>query len=67
MSKEKEALAALEVLKKEAREWRDKELLDTDYMASIKYHSQYSNIMLYRANLRMFPSTDDFPLKKPVK
>jgi len=66
MSKEKELLAAFEVLKKEAREWRDKELLDTDYIASIVDHSLYSNIMWYRANLRNWPSTDDFPLTKPI-
>ena len=49
-----------------AREWRDRELKDTDYIVSVTDHPQHSDYMTYRVALRDWPSTSDFPTTKPT-
>ena len=48
-----------------AREWRNKELDQTDWIEAIPKHSLYSSIMAYRDELRDWPSTKDFPTVLP--
>ena len=48
-----------------ARSWRDKELINTDWVISITDHPQHDAYKTYRAKLRDWPSTADFPDTKP--
>ena len=49
-----------------ARAWRDWELQSTDFWVPTTDHPQYSDRMTYRAALRNWPSTSDFPGTKPT-
>lgn len=48
-----------------AREWRNTELNQSDYIMSISDHSQLAVYTAYRKKLRDWPSTEDFPDTKP--
>ena len=48
-----------------AREWRNNELLATDWVVPIIDHPEHDAYMLYRVALREWPSTVDFPNTKP--
>lgn len=48
------------------RAWRNGELRSTDWIVSITDHPQRSSYLTYRANLRDWPSTSDFPNTKPT-
>ena len=50
----------------EARMWRNMELASTDQAAQTPDWSNRDNILTYRTALRNWPSTSDFPAKKPV-
>lgn len=56
-----------EELEVEARQWRDKELEQTDYIVAITDHSNHTALMSYRQELRDWTDTDDFPTTKPTK
>ena len=49
----------------EARKWRDSELWSTDTASRTPDWPNRDNIILYRAALRAWPSTSDFPDTKP--
>jgi len=49
----------------EARQWRDIELMHTDYIVSLSDHPQRDAHIAYRESLRQWPSTDSFPATKP--
>ena len=49
-----------------ARNWRDGELLATDWISQTPDHPQRSAYITYRTALRNWPSTGDFPATKPV-
>jgi len=49
-----------------ARVWRDEELVKTDALAVLPDHPNAANLLTYRAALRNWPSTSDFPATKPV-
>ena len=49
-----------------AREWRDGELVATDFIVPLSDHPQRAAYMTYRTALRDWPSTSDFPATKPV-
>ena len=49
-----------------AREWRNQELKDTDWVVSITDHSERVDYLTYREALRDWPSTDDFPNTRPT-
>jgi hypothetical protein len=49
-----------------AREWRNQELANTDYIVPLSDHPQRNAYMSYRTALRDWPSTDDFPDTKPT-
>jgi UDP-N-acetyl-D-mannosaminuronate dehydrogenase len=55
-----------EKVKQEAREWRDQELKDTDWVVPIVDHSQHSQYLLYRQALRDWTATEDFPDTRPT-
>jgi len=49
-----------------ARQWRDSELSSTDEAAKIPDWPNRANILVYRQDLRDWPSTQDFPDTKPT-
>ena len=49
-----------------AREWRDSELKSTDWIYPLGDHPKHAAYVAYRKALRDWPSTADFPAKKPV-
>ena len=49
-----------------ARMWRDEELAGTDKASQTPDWPNRDNILTYRAALRDWPSTSDFPDTKPV-
>jgi hypothetical protein len=50
----------------DARAWRDSELRATDQASQTPDWPNRDNILTYRTALRDWPSTADFPSKKPV-
>jgi len=54
-------IAALEALKLEERTWRNKELLDTDWIMPLTDHPERVSHLLYRTSLRDYPSLATFP------
>jgi len=48
-----------------ARNWRDGELQDSDWIIPVSDHPQHAVYVTYRAALRVWPSTSDFPDTKP--
>jgi len=50
----------------EGRTWRDSELSATDYIVPLTDHPQRADYITYRAALRTWPSTEDFPATKPT-
>ena len=52
--------------KAEARNWRNRELINTDLIASVADHPEHFAYLSYRTALRNWPSTVDFPNKKPT-
>ncbi len=49
-----------------ARDWRNWELSETDYIVPLTDHPQRDAYMTYRTKLRDWPSTSDFPSKRPT-
>lgn len=49
-----------------ARGWRDSEIQSTDWVVPLADHPQHAAYVTYRAALRAWPSTSDFPATKPV-
>ena len=49
-----------------ARVWRDEELNTTDYIVPLSDHPSRTATMTYRAALRDWPTTSDFPATKPT-
>ena len=49
-----------------AREWRDQELNQTDYVLPLTDHPDHAATLAYRVALRNWPSTSDFPDTKPT-
>ena len=49
-----------------AREWRDAELAKTATLHLLDDHPNAANLTTYRAALRAWPSTSDFPATRPV-
>jgi len=56
----------LEIKILNARAWRDTELSDTDYIVPLTDHPDHAATLAYRALLRDWPSTSDFPDTKPT-
>ena len=50
----------------EGRDWRDLELLLTDFIVPLSDHPQRAAYMTYRTKLRDWPSTESFPDTKPT-
>ena len=48
------------------RKWRDKELVNTDYILPLTDHPDHAATLAYRQTLRDWPSTSDFPDTKPT-
>ena len=56
-----------EELEAEAKEWRDYELSSTDNVAQTPDYPNRDALLIYRQELRNWPSTDAFPNTKPTK
>ena len=52
-------------IEERAREWRNFELRNNDFIVPLTDHPQHAAYMTYRAALRDWPSTADFPDTKP--
>jgi hypothetical protein len=50
----------------DSRRFRDQELLCSDWIVSVTDHPQHAAYITYRAALRDWPSTSDFPDTKPT-
>ena len=50
-----------------ARQWRDGELKETDFIVPTTDYPNHAQWLTYRQELRDWPSTDAFPDTKPVK
>lgn len=61
------SLKLQEELELEAKQWRDSELSSTDNVAQTPDYPNRDAILVYRQELRDWPSTDAFPETKPVK
>ena len=46
--------------------WRNEELIETDMAAQTPDWPNRDNIIIYRAALRAWPASSDFPATKPV-
>ena len=49
-----------------AREWRNEELSKTDHIVPLTDHPDHADTLAYRAALRDWPTTSDFPDTKPT-
>lgn len=56
-----------EELESEAREWRDTELMETDFIMPLSDYPNRDAWITYRQELRDWTDTDDFPTTKPTK
>jgi len=61
-----EELSADQLLAKDSRAWRDAELKENDIAAQTPDWPNRDNIIIYRAALRAWPSTSDFPATRPT-
>ena len=52
--------------KRKGRAWRDAELKSTDWIYPLGDHPQHAAYVAYRKKLRDWPSTADFPSKRPT-
>jgi len=50
----------------ESKKWRNEELKKSDWIVPITDHPERASYLTYRANLRDWPSTEDFPNTKPT-
>ena len=50
----------------DSRRFRDQELMCSDWIVSVTDHPQHAAYITYRAALRDWPSTSDFPDTKPT-
>lgn len=50
----------------EARQWRDRELEETDFIVPLSDYPNRDAWLTYRQQLRDWTATDDFPETKPV-
>ena len=48
------------------REWRNKELINSDWIICLEDHPQRNFFLTYRQNLRDWPSTSNFPTIRPI-
>ena len=53
-------------IESQQRVWRNQELKNTDWIVPISDHPQRAAYITYRANLRGWPATEDFPDTKPT-
>lgn len=50
------------------RAWRDRELANTDFIVPLTDHPKHYEYMMYRQELRDYPSQPDFPNgQRPIK
>lgn len=55
------------ITEEQAKQWRDKELASTDFIAQTPDYPNRDAWLTYRQELRDWPSTADFPETKPTK
>jgi len=60
------ALLPVPTAEESARAWRDMELGGSDWIVPTTDHPQHAAYITYRAALRDWPSTADFPDTKPT-
>lgn len=55
-----------EEIEDSARDWRNQELSETDYIVPLTDHPYHAVTLTYRVALRNWPSTSDFPTTRPT-
>jgi hypothetical protein len=56
-----------EEIEREAKEWRNSELQNTDFIVPLSDYPNRDAWLTYRQELRDWTATDDFPDTKPTK
>lgn len=59
-------VATADELASDARDWRNQELISSDWIIPLTDHPQHAAYVAYRKKLRDWPSTADFPSKRPT-
>ena len=59
-------VATADELASDARDWRNQELISSDWVIPLTDHPQHAAYVAYRKKLRDWPSTADFPSKRPT-
>jgi|TARA_R110000851_G_scaffold167714_3_gene313450 hypothetical protein len=60
-------MSRIEFEKTDAREWRDSELKNTDWIIPITDYGNRDAWLTYRQELRDWTDTEEFPNTKPTK
>ena len=63
---QEEYTATLEAKKVEEKEWRNQELKNTDWVIMLDDHPERPLYYSYRARLRDWTGTSDFPDTRPI-
>jgi hypothetical protein len=63
---QEEYTATLEAKKVEEKEWRNQELKNTDWVVMLDDHPERPLYYNYRARLRDWTGTSDFPDTRPI-
>ena len=59
-------VATADELASDARDWRNQELISSDWVIPLTDHPQHAAYVAYRKALRDWPSTADFPKTRPT-
>ena len=54
-----------EIIAEDARNWRNHELQMSDFIVAISDHAKRADYITYRAALRAWPASSDFPATRP--
>lgn len=59
-------VATADEIASDERDWRNHELISSDWIIPLTDHPQHAAYVAYRKKLRDWPSTADFPSKRPT-
>lgn len=59
-------VATADEIASDERDWRNQELISSDWIIPLTDHPQHAAYVAYRKKLRDWPSTADFPSKRPT-
>ena len=59
-------VATADEIASDERDWRNQELISSDWIIPLTDHPQHAAYVAYRKKLRDWPSTADFPKTRPT-